>query len=430
MNPPAEDTWVKRAGLGCSLAAAALLICGATRNWIAAHRLYSGKLASIERGAALESGNANGWDRLGRVRQADFADSDPGAIADFRQALRDNPRCWYCWTDLAQAYDAAGQYQQAEDSFRRAELVYPASAEIVWFYGNFLLREQKYTEAFAEIRRAVQSDRKILPVAISRAWRATGDVNQLINGVIPPEPDAYLQALDFFTSESQFDAGMAVWRRLVSLRESFALSRTFAFLDGLIHADRSDDAGMVWREALDLMGSPLREEPRGSLVWNGQFTENFINGGLGWRWTDPPGAEVGFDAPPTGEPGRSLRVDFSGGVNLDLNQPAQMVPVQPAQTYIFSARMRTEGISTESGMRFLIADPNHPGEASATTDNLTGTHAWTDVRAKLTTGTETHFLEIRLFRPPSMLFDSQIAGTVWVADVALTPALETEHGSR
>ena len=84
--------------------------------------------------------------------------------------------------------------------------------------------------------------------------------------------------------------------------------------------------------------------------------------------------------------------------------------------------MRTEGITTESGLRFSITDPNHNGALNVLTDNFTGSHPWTSVDADLATGPDTHFLLIRLFREPSRLFENKLEGTVWVADISLVPA--------
>ncbi|HWG58337.1 MAG TPA: tetratricopeptide repeat protein [Candidatus Acidoferrales bacterium] len=433
MKLPEARTRLRKALPGICLFVCAVLSYGAARNWVAADRLYSHQLATIESGAALEPGNANAWDRLGRLRQEEFGDTDPRhAIADFEHALRDNPRCSYCLTDLAGAYEAAGNDRLAESEFERAEAAYPASAEVVWQHGNFLLRQQRFAQAFTKIRRAIRGNRSILPLAISRSWRATGDVKQILDNIVPRDADGCLAALDFFTSESQMDAGMAVWKRLTGLHEGFPIARTFAFLDELIREDRSDDARTVWEEALEATGSgsATSRGTAGSLIQDGRFTENLANGGLGWRWNEPAGAAASFDAAPDSKPGRSLRVDFSGGLNLDLSQPSQVVPVEPSQAYVFSAMIRTDEISTESGMRFSITDPNHPREPRATTDNMTGSHPWTRVRANVTTGADTHFLEVQLFRPPSRLFESKLGGTVWISDVSLAPATQAEAGIR
>ena len=103
-------------------------------------------------------------------------------------------------------------------------------------------------------------------------------------------------------------------------------------------------------------------------------------------------------------------------------QPAQFVAVEPGRTYRFHARMRTEGITTESGLRFLVFDPHRPAAEKLLTENLTGSHPWTAVEGDIAAGPETHFLCIRLNRDPSRLFDNKLSGTAWLADISLAPA--------
>jgi len=44
----------------------------------------------------------------------------------------------------------------------------------------------------------------------------------------------------------------------------------------------------------------------------------------------------------------------------------------------------------------------------------------------VTTGPETHFLLVRVARYPSRLFDNQLSGTVWIADVSLIPSTPSD----
>jgi len=409
--------------LVAALAIAAVLIFQASELWLASHRLDSQKLDEMERGAALVPGDGSAWDRLGRLRQWDFVNSDlPGAIADYEKAVRYDPRSAHFWIDLASAYEAAGDHARARDAYLHAKSVYPLSAEVAFYYGNFLLREQQYAEAYAELQRAVRTDPTLLPLAISRAWRSSEDVDQLLNGVLPADAEAYLQALDFFASIHKAQPALAVWQRLIGLGTAFPLQRTFPFFEELIREDRADDARVAWREALTAAGLPHAKPAGGSLIWNGNFATELVNGGLDWRWAELPGVAVDFDAPPAPGGSRSLRMDFIGGSNISLNEPSQYVPVEPNRGYRFHALMRTQDVTTESGLRFSITDPNHAGALNVLTDGFTGSHAWSPVDADLTTGADTHILLVQVVRYPSRLFENKLAGTAWIADVSLAPS--------
>jgi hypothetical protein len=189
----------------------------------------------------------------------------------------------------------------------------------------------------------------------------------------------------------------------------------------LIGEDRADDARRVWREALAASKSSVAEPSNHSLIWDGNFAVDFANGGLGWRWGGPAGVSINFDAAPANGGERSVRLDFSGGMNLYLESPSQFVPVDPGQTYHFHALLRAERLTTESGVCFSIIDPNHPNTVLFFTDNFTGSRPWTAIDGDVAATANTHFLLVRLFRTASLLFDNKLSGTAWIADISLVP---------
>ncbi len=422
MELPIEGAGPRRFVAAASLAIAAILAFQASEVWLANHRINSQQLETVRSGANLMPGNGEAWDRVGRFEEYDFANPDPAAaIEAYQRALKDDPNSSYYWVDLGSAYELAGQDDQARHAYDQARTAYPLSGLVAWRYGNFLLRKQQYPEAFAEIQRSVRADPLILPLAISRVWRSTENVDQMLDQVLPADPDAYFQALDFFESIHAAEPALAVWRRLIALKESFVLARSSPFIDELISENRAEDAKLVWHEALAASGAANPKAVDGSVVWDGDFTQDFSKGGLGWRWDPSLGASIEFDSAPPSHSGRSVRLDFSGGANLDLVQPAEVVPVEPSRTYHFRARIRTEGITTESGVRFSLSDPRD-STVNAVTENFTGSHPWTGIEADVKTGSNTRFLNVRLIRNQSRLFDNKLSGTAWIANIFMAPS--------
>ncbi len=406
-----------------AFAIAAIIIFQASEVWLADYRIHSKNIELMERGTALLPGDGQAWDLLGHYYQWDFVHSDlPRAMADYQHAVRDNSRSADYWMDVASASETKGDVAGARQAFERAQAVYPASGEVDFYYGNFLLRQQEYSAAYDELRRAVTADPKLLPLVISRVWRSNEDVNLLLDRVLPANVDAYLQALDLFGATQRADAALVVWERIRQMGAVVPLAKTFPLLNELIRDDRADDARRVWLEALATAGLPSTEPARGSLIWNGDFETEFAEGGLGWRWDDPPGTSIDFDLQPGPNGSRAVRLDFTGGSNVNLDAPFEYVPVEPNQHYQFHASMRTEEITTESGMRFAISDPNRKDAVSVVSDSVTGTQPWTAVNEDIATGPETHFLVVRVVRYPSRLFDNKLNGTAWIADMSLIPS--------
>jgi tetratricopeptide (TPR) repeat protein len=418
-----DNAGQKVALLIVTFAISAIVVFQASEMWLAEDRIHSNNIGEMERGAALLPGDGEAWDLLGHFYQWDFLHSDlPRALADYRHAVRDDPLATDYWIDVASASEATGDDAAARRAFERAQATYPASGEVDFYYGNFLLRQQDYSGAYVELKRAVVADPQLLPVVISRVWRSSEDVKPLLDQVLPPGVDAYVQALDFFAAGHQADAALVVWERMRQLGKVIPLEETFPLMDELIREDRADDAKHVWREALAAAGLPNEEPAHGSLIWNGDFKAEFAEGGLGWHWDSPPDTSIDFDpqAGPNGS--RVVRLDFTGGQNISLDAPFEYVAVEPNEHYRFHASMRTENITTESGVRFAITDPNHANAVNVVTDNVTGSEPWTPVNVDVATGPETHVLLVQLVRYPSRLFDNKLSGTAWIADVSLIPS--------
>lgn len=423
MEFPLDGAGPRRLALAASLAIAALLAFQASEIWLANRRINSSDLDSIRRGAALTPADGEAWDRVGRFEEYDFADSSPAdAIEAYRHAIADDPNSSYYWLDLGSAYDLAGNIEQARHAYGQARSAYPLSAIVAWNYGNFLLLHRQYDPAFEEIQRSVRADPSLLPLAISRVWRSSEDVNQLLDRALPPDTNAYFQAIDFFRSIQRTDAGLTVWNRLVKLNQPFPLVRAFPLLDELLDDNRADDARGVWKQALAAASWPNGDPPNRSVLYDGNFSHEFPNGGLGWRWDPVIGVSINFDTAPPAANGRSIRIEFGGGTNLNLDRPAQFAAVNPNTHYVFHADLKSEGITTESGIRFSITDPHDLAAVNITTDNLTGSHPWTSVNTDVLTGPSTHFVSVKVVRPLSRMFESKLAGTAWIANVSLIPA--------
>lgn len=375
------------------------------------------------RGANLVPGNAEAWDRLGEALTSNFDTADPvKAISFLQRAVKVDPRSAHDWMDLAQTYEINGNPQQAAAAYEQAQRDYPISAEMSWKYGNFLLRQGQTAQGLREVHQALATDPTLIPLAISRIWDAEPDVHVILRDVLPAGEEARFQALDFFAARHD-QAAFETWQEITALAKTkqISIQNALPFLQELIVTDQSAAAERIWREALAAAGWHEAGPTDGSVIWNGGFEEPIVNGGLDWRLEQIPGAYISIDSAIYHSGQKSLRVDFTGGVNLDFWNAHEYVPVEPLTHYVFQYFIRTQAISTESGMRFEIEDPNDKG-AYALTSDLTGTNSWTPIHADITTGRDTHFLDVRLRRLPSRLFDNKLSGIVWVDDVSLRQA--------
>jgi tetratricopeptide (TPR) repeat protein len=411
-----------------AIAAAAWFCYSGGKHALASHYALSSNPENWDRATRIEPDNPETWYRLGRYRQLDFDNSNlPLSISDYQRAIKLNPRSPYYKLDLAGAYEMAGDSTAADQNFRAAQAAYPISAEVSWKYGNFLLRQERLTEAYAEIHRAVLVDPNLIPLAVSRVWHSDPDIRLLLDQVLPDTPEAYSGALTFLIGEQNPSAAIEVWRRWIAKNSKPDLKLAYALIDMLVAQEKYEDAGSVWHQALESDPASAAAPGANSLVYDGGFEKDISGGGFGWRQSDAAGADFDYDTEMKHSGERAARVTFDGSKNITYENLFQYVLVSPSTHYRFQGFIRTDKISTESGMRFEIVDPKDPKDVDVLTPNETGSLPWTLEQTDFTTGPKTQMVAIKLVRRESQRLDNRLSGTVWIDDVSLVPGGNGGH---
>ena len=403
---------------------AAVWFCyGGAKHALANYYAVSPNFENWERATRIEPDNAEIWYRLAHFRQLDFDNSDiPLAISYYQRAVQLNPSSPFYKLDLAGAYEMAGNFGDADSNFRAAQAAYPISAEVSWKYGNFLLRQNRLPEAYAEIHRAVMMDPKLIPLAVSRVWYSDPDIHLLLDRVLPDTVEGYTEALSFISDAQDSAAALEVWRRLIAKDPHTDLKWAFKLTDILVAQEKFEEAGAVWRQAVSMNPGTSPAYSGNSLIYDGGFERDILGGGFGWQEVDTKGANFDFDTDEKHSGSRSARLTFDGTENLSYEGLFQYVLVSPSSHYHFQGYLRTDQLSTESGIRFEIVDPKDPQHLDLLTQNETKTVPWTLEQIDFTTGPRTHLILIRLARKPSERLDNKLRGTAWIDDVAILPA--------
>jgi tetratricopeptide (TPR) repeat protein len=310
----------------------------------------------------------------------------------------------------------------ARNAFLAAKNSYPASAEVSWRYGNFLLRREELGTAFTEIRRAVEADPNRAAEAFSRSERVEPDTEVLLNRVLPPNPYTYLMVMRELTGEGEVDSALKVWDRLATMHPQLKMQDIFLLVMKLHDSGRAQDAHRVWEQAATLTGAAPAQGRNDSVAWDGGFESDVTGDGYAWRFTNKANSvQIGFDTRQAHSGKRSLRVSFDGSSDVDFRGVCQTVPVEAGTAYELSGWMAAKDLSTDQGVRLELKPKDSNAPAVASTDQMRGTRDWTHVSAIWGGARDTQEMEICLRREASDQEDNKIRGTVWVDDVALTP---------
>jgi tetratricopeptide (TPR) repeat protein len=383
---------------------------------------------AYERATQLEPGDARNWYLLGRYWQYNLEDPDATrAIRAYRSALSFDPRSAETWLDLGAAYESEGNLPAARDAFLHAKKAYPLSAEVSWRFGNFLLRQGELQPAFAEIRHAVEADPKRGAEAFSRCLRVEPDVEKILDQVLPPIRDAYVDVIWDQTTDGHTDNALKVWNRLVSIHPRLPLQDVFSLVGSLWANKQIAEASRVWDQAVVLAGFSDLQGPPDSVLWDGGFESGVTSGGFSWML--PEGlrdVQITFDSQEKHSGNRSLRLMFNGKSNLTLNSICHYVPVTPSTAYRFSAWIQTRTLTTDEGLRFQLHSLGTQDNSVVVTPDVHGSQSWTRIEVPWSSGKDVRAMQVCLVRFPSDQADNKILGTAWVDDVALVPE-SAEH---
>jgi hypothetical protein len=293
---------------------------------------------------------------------------------------------------------------------------------VSWQYGNFLLRRGDLKSAFAEMRRAVESDPGLGAEAFSRCQRVEPDVENILDRLLPPNRDVYVDVIKDQVDAGQTDIALQVWHRLVAIHPQMPLQDAFPLMGALRNSKRFAEAHRVWDQAVLAAGMADLQGPPGSVLWDGGFEAGVSGGGYSWYFPEvSQNVEISIDAQEKHSGNHSLRLTFDGKSIVTSTDICHYVPVSPSTTYSFSAWMKTAAVATDQGIRIQLRSLGTQNTSMAATPELHGSEPWTRLEIPWSSAKDAHEVQVCLVRFLSDQLENRIKGIVWVDDVALVP---------
>lgn len=406
-----------------SLAAIALLVSAyfAATSGVAAWYARKSTGAGYRQAIRWDPSNPQYYFLLSRfLKDSLGARTTTELIALDGKAVRLGPNRPAYWLELGGDAEWAGHNREARNAYARALIVAPQSPNVNWEAGNFYLLRGETVPALRKFRAAIAADPSLRKPGFELAWRATSNAGLILRELIPPDKGVLFDYLDYLARAGRLDAAAQVWQRILESPIQFATADAFGYLDALLFARRADELSAAWKAMvarhLDGMPGP---SARGNLITDGRFESEILGGGLDWRVVPIKGAEVKLDTQVGFDGTKSLEILFDGRHNVDYHHVYQFVPVQPDTPYRFRAYIKTDGITTDSGIHFYLADYYNHSRLALTTPDRLGTSGWAPETLEFRTGPDTNMLILAVVRVRSNKFDNRIAGRCWIDDVSL-----------
>ena len=386
--------------------------------------------AWIEAGLRLDPDQPALYHRLGMILF--YSTGHPnatGGLRLLRHAAKMQPDAAPYWRDLASACAASGDTACADRAFQRAVALNPMSPGLHWMIANYDLEMNRTEAGFGEFKRLLNLDPDYSSSVFHMCRQMDFDDPAVWNKIVRGNhnfkvPVEWIKTL---AEEGRLDDAYRVWREeMESLPVPQAVARQVSYADvnpfigRLIQPQRQREAEAVWS---DLCRIGLVHAGRGAsrptnLVFNGDFEQKPLNSGFDWRLT--PASSIMISRESEGPRGTStLRIDFTPPANAAFEPVYEYVAVEPDQTYELTAQVKSQSITSDRGPQLRVTDAFGNGHLLGSTPGLTGTNPWQQSRVTFSTGPETRFVRVSVWRERSRTFPFEISGAFWVASVCL-----------
>ena len=384
----------------------------------------------IRRAIALDPGNPEFHLELGKIL---LLTGDPAsqlaAEREFQTATRLNSSAAQYWLGLGKACYATSDQACADDAFRRARELAPGNPQYAWEAAvNDVVADQPQ-KAVERLKHFIAmqpdgTDQSCL--LLMRGFDSPSMVwNDLLGTTSDPAPK--IRFLQYLVRTGNVDVAQEFWRQLSVQQPRIALSDLAPYIDQLLAAEQYPAAAAVWNHSFSQKQDRLADN---NAVFNGGFEQLPMNAAFDWRYQQQRYVALNFADTAANEDGRALRVDFTVPQNSEYEVAYHFVPVSPHQIYELTALIKSQRITSDSGLRLRVVDPACNSCLNITTEGTTGTTDWHQISAGFTTGPTTDVVRLSIWRPRSRVYPMEISGQTWLGDVAMRPVQRSSSATQ
>jgi hypothetical protein len=361
--------------------------------------------------------NPDPFYRLGLFYQWDIRNIDlRESLKYFKKAIEKNPLEQGYWLNLAKILHKMGEIKTSEKVLDNAILLFPTGYQGRWITGNLFLQQGSLEKAIPHFSYILSHYPNQSHLVYDVLARAVNDFDFILEKLVPKDPTSFRQYLSYLYEAGDKESIQKAWQR----RDGFAYqpdrNETLRHIEFFISRGELNEAYLIWKSKLQEEGFDTSSDS--NLITNGGFEkEKILGGGFDWKIEKVLGAEISFDPSMGFEGKRSLKIVFSGKENVDFAHIYQFVPLKPNTEYVLKVNMKTQAVSTKSGLKIEISGVGPAFHKES--DSLIGDNEWKELMVTFRTPSQSQGGLVRVRRNRTDKFDRFISGTVWIDHVSL-----------
>lgn len=379
------------------------------------------QLATAEMAVRLAPNDPLPHWRLGKFIQSKLhSDQIDRAVSEYERAVSLAPNDYRFWMDFGGALEQAGDIERAEKALRTAVKLAPEYAYPRWYLGNVLIRDGRYSEAFAELQRASQANETFRPQLFNLAWQVNKDNLEALKAAIGNAPGTQAQFAQHLMGRGKFDEGIQLWNSLSESEKKTNRTVADAIISRLVAAKRFRQAVGVWNDVTSVANHRVQS---GQFIDQG-FEFDFVNvpgAVFGWRVPSIAQVQITVDSTESRTGSRSLKLMFQVRNQLESINVSQLVPVEPNTQYEFECYLKTNKLVSAATPVVIMTDAADDSVLATSEPAPTGENDWQRVSLTLMSGPKTEALRLKIDRVKCDADNPvcPIYGTVWYDDFNL-----------
>lgn len=345
-------------------------------------------------------------------------DDLPKSLAEYEQAAALSPYDYRLWLELGKARERAGDAEGAEKALRQALALAPNYSQVQWRLGNFLLRQGKEAEAFAEIRRAAEGDKTFANPAIASAWQLFQGDAARIREYVGESVNLKAAFASLLAREKRFEEALSVWTSLpeTARKTDFKTSGEEIY-QKMIEAKKYRSALQVFADIKNMDEKTFAV----GRITNGGFELSINPNNPGaFEWQIGEGVEPQILIDKTQKHGGeiSLVIVLNNRDGKAFRNISQTVAVEANKKYVFETFYKSD-LKTNATFKWEIVDTADTSRILASTETVAPNADWTSLRTEFVVPAESEGVIIRLARMPCTATLCPISGKLWFDDFSL-----------
>ncbi len=373
---------------------------------------------NLLRASRVAPSNPDPYYRLGLFHEWELRHIDLKESAYyFGKAIERNPLEQEYWLNLAKIYQRMGEKGLSEHASENGILVFPTGYRGRWVIGNLYLQQGDLEEAIPHFSYILSYYPNQSAMVYDVLGKAVNDPDFVLEKMVPKDPLSLRQYLSYLYETGDKDSVQKTWAKRSSFGFQPDRGETLRHIEFLIAQGELNEAFKIWKDRLREEGLSASEDS--NLITNGDFEkEKTLGGGFDWKIEKVPGVEIVFDSSTSFEGKNSLKIVFNGKENVNFHHVYQFVPLKPDTEYVLTANMKSQGVTTKSGIK--IETVGVGASFYRASEPLIGDNEWKELMVTFRTPAQCQGGLVRIRREKTDKFDRFISGTVWLDHVRLT----------